>query len=193
MFEQLNQAAAPDFYRTSAYFISTQANQLGLHLLSLVSRWPHVFAVWVWFAVYFEERTIFYSKQYLKKGPRPLCKVFTEVHRLHMLEEVEHVQLDEILVSEFYQPLGFFKKQLCSFMFKKVIQSFSAPRRTSMIIAKLLKQEFPNDHYFVEKCLQELPKLKKCQEFQNLYFGPKAAPRTWKLLKKHPEMLVDLK
>lgn len=191
MFRRLNRAAEPQFYqqkKNSPYFLSKDANPLGYALVQLIRSQPDWLSVWIWISVYFEERTLIYSKFYLKKDQTHLSAVFREVHKLHMLEELYHVELDEVIIDRFYKSRSVFNKKVAAFIFDLVLQSYSAPRRMSQAIAQILQREFPACHTEIRACLEELPQLKNRKEYQKQFLGETAAPRTWKLMRQQPEM-----
>jgi hypothetical protein len=191
MFRRLNQAAEPSFYQNTpgrSYFLSQQANPLGYALVQLIRTYPEWLSVWIWISVYFEERTLIYSKYYLRKDQQHLSPVFREVHKLHMLEELYHVELDEVIIDRFYKPRNLINKKLATWIFDLVLQSYSAPRRMSQAIAKILFGEFPDSQEQIQACLNELPLLKNNSQYQKQYLGESAAPRTWRLMRMQPEM-----
>lgn len=196
MFLLMNKTAAPDFYRDSNYYLTTYDGMKPFFWMHLISKNWKLMGVWIWLALFFEERTIMYSKEYLRSRTPDLSPLFVQAHRLHMLEEIYHVQLDEVLVERFYEPLGFFRKRAAARMLQGVIRSYLSPRRLSISIAKVLKTEFPDPTaaHAIETCMQELPSLSGNAAFKKQFFGPDATKRVLRLLQKHPEMkpIVDL-
>lgn len=186
MFQDLNRQADPGMYAKNPYVLSQMANQKGIWALELCGRFPMLLGVWVWIAVYFEERTILYAKKFVKDTN--VSPIFKEIHRRHMMDEVHHVKLDEQLIEQFYKPLGSLKKRLAVRMFQSLLESYSSPKRMSLAIARVLKSEFPLHTESVDECLKELPSLKMNRTFQRDFLGPEAAPRTWRLMNQQPEM-----
>jgi hypothetical protein len=188
MFRDLNSVAMPEFYGESVRYLTRKADPIGLLLTSLIVRFPFFFGVWLWITLFFEERTIIYSKAFYKLRNNEVCGIFREAHRLHMIEEVHHVHLDETLADAYYRPLGKFRRWLAGKMFNKVIQNFSSPKRLSFVIAEILRDEFPEEQTTIDACIAELPSLRMNAAFQNTYFGSQSAPRTWKLMARYPEL-----
>lgn len=188
MFRLFNQAVEPEYYKDDPFFFSKRADSIGFSLIKLIKKFPSIFAVWIWIVIYFEERTLIYSKYYLKKEQAHLSPVFREIHKLHMLEEVYHVQLDEVIIDRNYNKLHPLKKKLAAYMFKYIIKSYSSPRRMSQTIAKTLIVEMPEERKAIDACLRELPQMKNNMKYQKLFLSEEAVPRTWKLMRKHPEM-----
>lgn len=193
IFHRLNRSAAPAYYneQNGGRYFAAKADGAGVRLLNLVARFPNFFGVWVWIAMIFEERSLLYSKFYQNSSDELIDSKFRQVHRLHLIEEVNHVKLDEVLVEEFYLKLPMWKRLLTRVLLKRILTSFRSPRRMSIAIADSLKNEFPKEVNSIDTCLAELPKLRESAEFQNLLFGSAAFKRTRKLLKSCPE-LADL-
>ena len=190
MFKQLNLSVEPEKYKNETYILINKRSKWGKKFLQMITHWPHFFLMWVWMAIFFEERTVMYAKEYLKDPETQLSPVFKEIHKLHMIEETRHVQMDEILINLFYKKSNFFIKKIAAVMFKKIIADFSAPRKMSYSIAEILKQEFTDTISIaqIEDILNELPLLKNNSDFQNKMFGEQAAPRTRALTLQYPEL-----
>lgn len=177
---------------STPYFLAQKASPLSLKWVEWMRTHPDWLSVWLWISVYFEEKTIIYSKAYLKKDQRHLCPVFREVHRLHLLEEIYHVELDEVIIERFYKEKGLINRKVAATLFKSLLKRYSSPMRMSKAIAKVLIQENKENQRKVQNCLAELPSLKYNKEYQDLYLGEKAAPKTWKLMRSYPEFSTIL-
>lgn len=187
MFHLLNLAACPEYYGQEKYFFSKKADKMGFWLLQVIKTFPQVFGVWVWIALFFEERSLIYGKHYLMTSNSYLNERFREVHKLHMIEEAHHVKLDEVFVHYFYKPLSLWKRQLSAFMLERIVRSYIAPKRLSLVLAKVLEREFPEEKEVLKKCLSELPLLSQNKTFLNLSLGFKATERTRRQLGLFPE------
>lgn len=188
MFHKLNKIADPKLYRSSRIALSKQANPLGLLVLYLMKTLPDLFGAWIWLSFFLEERSLVYSKYYLLDRNQHLNSSFRMVHKLHLLEENYHVQLDEIIIDQFYRPLSVWKRKLAAWMLSRFVLSFRQPRRMSESIAQVLKKEFPFDGYRIDACLKELPSIKHNKKFQVVTLGIEATIRFRKMLSRFPEM-----
>lgn len=194
MFDLLNRTAEPRFYNTTVdnqYYLCRRASVNSINLVKLMSHFPDFLSAWLWFTIYFEERTIIYSKAYLKKDQVHINKVFKEVHKLHLLEELYHVELDEVIVDRFYKNKSPINRNFAAFVFKKLLNSFSAPKRMSFGLAHILITEFPQNKGQIQSCLNELPQLKSNSEYQKIYFSQSSFPKTRKLMSQFPEFNCD--
>ncbi len=194
MFHLLNECACPEYYgQGKKYFLSRSAHPSGIILLNLFKKFPKIFGIWVWIALFFEERSLVYSKYFLTADNVHLNRQFREIHKLHMMEEAHHVQLDEVFVHYFYRPLSPWKRKLTGWLLDKIVKSYAAPRRMSKAIARVLIQEFPDHQGTISQCLSELPSLKSNRDFQEISLGPKATERTRRLMSMFPEFQKALR
>lgn len=188
MFHQLNKIADPKLYKKSSLVLSKSANPVGLAILFLMKKMPDLLGAWIWISFFLEERSLLYSKYYLHDKENSLNSTFKEIHRLHMLEENYHVQLDEVIIDKFYRPLNLWKRKLAAWMLYRFVSSFKRPRRLSLSIAEILRNEFPESVQKVNACVNELPSLESNLEFQRISLGADATIRFKKMLCKFPEM-----
>lgn len=188
MFHQLNKIADPKLYHKSSLVLSKSANPVGIVILYFMKKMPDFLGAWIWISLFLEERSLMYSKYYMHKNNQHLNATFREIHRLHMLEENYHVQLDEVIIEKYYKPLSPWKKKLSAWMLYRFIYSFKRPKRLSHCIAKILAKEFPQEISSLNRCLSELPSLEKNPQFQRLSLGYDATHRLKKLLDQFPEM-----
>ncbi len=187
MFHRLNAAACPEYYANEKFFLTQSTDKFGMLILKLVRRFPDYFGVWLWIALFFEERSLAFGKKYLTPENQNLSHHFKEIHRLHMIEEVHHVRLDELFVDHFYRPLSLWKRKLTALMLKRIVQSYISPKRLSKVLARLLVVEFPEEKDVIQACLNELPTLRKNKVFLEETLGLKATERTRIQLQKFPE------
>ncbi len=134
MFHQLNKIADPVTYAQGSLVLSKSANPLGIVILYFMKKMPDFLGAWIWITLFLEERSLMYSKYYMHKGNEHLNSTFREIHRLHMLEENYHVQLDEVIIEKYYKPLRPWVKSLSAWMLYRFIFSFKKPKRMSQSI-----------------------------------------------------------
>lgn len=188
MFHQLNDVADAALYSKSKIALSRKANPVGLFALYLMKKAPDWLGAWIWLSFFLEERSLLYSKLYMQPKNEHLNSAFREAHKLHLLEENYHVQLDEVLIEAFYKPLSGWKRRLAAWMVGVCVKSFMRPRRLSLSIANVLKKEFPNDAAVINQCLSELPTLAHNKNFHEVTLGVSATHRFRTMLAKFPEM-----
>lgn len=188
MFHQLNGIADAKLYSKSRIALSRSANPAGLFALYLMKKMPDILGAWIWLSFFLEERSLLYSKLYMHPRNDHLNAAFREAHKLHLLEENYHVQLDEVIIDTFYKPLSMWKRKLAAWMVGRLVKSFMKPRRLSLSIAGVLKNEFPYAVKAIDACIAELPSLATHAEFHQMTLGTSATARFRAMLSKFPEM-----
>ena len=172
------------FDRTFAYYHTTFLQE---KFIDLIANHPDRFLVWIWLAIFFEERTVEFSRKY-KTTKEPLEPVFARAHYLHLLDESRHIQIDQYLLKNFYEPSSTRRKKVAAWMLHIVLDAYVSPRRVARNIIKQTLKEFPEEHQNLQKLQKQLPDLRTHKTFQGSTFGPKALPRTHALLSNYEEM-----
>jgi len=190
MFHRLNLAAAPQYYQSERYYLIKNRTRVSQVLIRWMTEFPNVFLIWVWMGIFFEERTLMYAKEYIQDKSALLSPVFKEIHRLHLIEETRHVQMDEMFVDLFYRNAHPLLKKISAITFKKIIRDFSSPKRLTRNIAEVLKTEMTDaqTEKQINQLVSELPTLSQNTDFQKQMFGQEAAPRTHALILQFPEL-----
>jgi len=192
MFWQLSQKAAPQYYPQRDYFLIKKSQQKSAWFFNQVAKSPDFFVFWVWMAIFFEERTLMHSREYLMQArlqPDSLSPAFFEAHKLHLIEETRHVRLDEHMVDHFYRGSPKYIRTMTGIIMKQMIKNFASPQRSSVAIAAVLKQEFPQTSVAetLDRIMSELPSLATCKPYHQAKFGDHACTRTRKLMGQFPE------
>ncbi len=143
-------------------------------------------------ALFFEERTLDFSKKYQKSYQKDKTKLdlqFWQVHYFHMKDEIRHHQMDEIFLDAFYNDAASWKRKLCGYLFYKLMKAYLAPKRNAKNMLRILESEFPElkDGIITDKIRQELPLLETHEEFQEVVFGRHAIGRTLELMARYTE------
>jgi hypothetical protein len=188
MFVRVNRRSEPLLYQDSNYYLMTLGGKdLAGYMRSIAKRF-RFFGVWVWVALFFEERSLMYSKAFLRDRSPNIAALFRETHRLHMLEELYHVQADAVLIDRYYRPLGRFKRWLAARMLDRIVSSYLSPKKLSVQIARVLNEEFPEENGGIAEIMRELPSLKTNRRFHQRSLGPDATKRVLQQLLLFPEM-----
>lgn len=190
MFHLLNLAVAPEYYKNERFYLIKNRTRMSQILIRWMTEFPNIFLIWVWMGIFFEERTLMYAKEYIQDKSTSLSPVFKEIHRLHLIEETRHVQMDEIFVDLFYRNAHPLLKKISAMTFKKMIHDFSNPKRLTRSVAEVLKREMTDTETEkqMNQLLSELPTLHQNVDFQRQMFGDQAAPRTRALILQFPEL-----
>lgn len=186
MFHALNRRAAPQFYSSTKKYHFLTNTWLFSAALKFAASWPRLFVVWIWVAVFMEERTLFFSQVYSQES-HSLEPRFVHAHRLHMIEELRHVCMDSYLIDEVYKTAPKILRRWSAWMFAKLIIRLRSPRVMTMAILGRLKKDYPDELKVFALLEQELPLLAQCSEYHDLLFSSKATRRTYALMAQHRE------
>jgi hypothetical protein len=161
-------------------------------LLDFILRMPGLFLVWIWTAIFFEERTVDYCRHYQrvqKADPESIDPTFAQLHEYHFKDELRHYQLDQHLLTWMYDPQPGWKKKLCARMFTSLMRSYVFPRRTSRRILEVMGEEFPRlKEDVIPALLRELPGIGRSPEFHRMAFSMDSVPKTLALFAQYPEL-----
>ncbi len=192
MFKRVLLKAEPDYYSNHKYQYFTLTRFQSKFFENVVAR-PHLFLVWTWMAIYFEERTLHISQLYRRaerasSQDQKIDETFSRVHFLHMIDEARHLQIDQYLLEAFFVHESAWKKRLAAHLTHKVFEAYRAPKRIALRILETLKKEDPSVTNVCDQIASELPLLATSPEFKHAMFSNEALGRTRELLKSHPEM-----
>lgn len=191
MFWRLLQKAEPQWYAQPRYrvFRMTPAQRL---LTRAMLAWPKHVLVWIWIAIFFEERTTDYCRQYVqfdKQNPGALDPNFLQIHRFHFRDEARHFQLDQHLLSWVYDRAPRWKCRLAGKMFYRVMRGYTAPRNTAMQTLRQLALEFPElNRDLLPALARELPLLGQSREYHEMAFSRRAVKNSLGLFAEYPEL-----
>lgn len=192
MFLRLLKKIDPLTYQSKKYHLFGLRKSEALAFQQLIRR-PNFFLVWIWMAIYFEERTLHFSKAYQSAkelNPSGIDPLFSRVHALHMIDEARHLQIDQYLLREFYVEESKLKRGLAAAFTKKILSAYRSPQRNSRRIIQILSSEAPGPVW--NQLEKELPSLRSNTAFQKAMFGSNALGRTRELMNLFPEMRTAL-
>lgn len=192
MFFRVLEKSEPAWYKDRKLQIF-KTNFIHDILFGTICKFPEVFMVWVWLALFFEERTVDFSRKYQKIYAKTKDEEvdfnFWQVHYYHMLDEARHHQMDEVLLERFYDKAAGWRRSLTGWMFKKILFAYLGPKRNAKKILDIMSYEFSDlTPELVSKLKAELPLLREHAKFQEVNFGKAAIGATLKLIADYPEM-----
>lgn len=192
MFWRVLEKSEPTWYENDRTFKIFRTNKIQDFFFDTITKYNKTFLVWIWLALFFEERTLDFSKKYQRAyqdDKSGLDFNFWQVHFFHMKDEVRHHQMDEIFLTEFYDKASLWKRNICGKMFFKLMKAYIAPKRNAKKILNILESEFPDlqESNISQKLREELPLLEKNCLYQSVVFGKEAIGRTLELMAKYKE------
>jgi hypothetical protein len=186
MFRRLNQRCAPELYTGRDFHFVTVPK-----LWRAVSSWavahPLRFPLFLWLMLIQEERSLFYSRSILRQ--RDLIEPhFVQAHRVHLADEVGHVQWDEELLDILWQRthpvLRKANAKLFAWMFGEF---FSTPKRAQLRVVEELVREFPELSMALPEMRRQLLALSTDEDYRTSLYSREIVPRTFARFDETPE------
>ncbi|MFT5506540.1 MAG: hypothetical protein ACI8XC_004268 [Gammaproteobacteria bacterium] len=191
MFWRTLEKAAPEWYPSRQFHLFKISKPQAFALNRVINN-PDLLLVWIWTAIYFEERTVNYCQLYrraCRADPDSLDPTFVDLHEYHFKDEVRHFQLDQYLLTECYDGQPRWKRRLAGRMFYHVMKSYTAPRRTSLRILEIMGQEFPRlKQSIIPEFLHQIPSLATNSSFHRMAFSRESSPRSMELFARYDEL-----
>lgn len=190
MFWRLLHHAEPAHYPTRKYRLLNLGLTQKISLF-VMTRFSRSLLVWIWAALFFEERTLDYSRRYFsakKRDSSALDENFSHVHLLHLKDEARHHQLDQKILHLIYDNAPQWKRKIAGLMMYQLMRAFASPKRVSRKVLKILREEFPNEASILNQLETELPLLASNEAFHQIAFGSQSVGTSRKLLTLYPEM-----
>lgn len=190
MFWRMLEIAEPKLYsRRECVFLSSKS--FSIKAVESLIEAPSFFLVWIWLAIFFEERTLDFSKRYIlqyKTHPDSIDQSFFLVHKLHMQDELRHFMMDVHLLRHFYDEANVLKKNLASRMFSSILKRLANPRLMTLAYLKKMNEEFEGFESRVGRRLRlARASLRTNNSFKSISMSAASTPRTYELLDRYRE------
>lgn len=187
MFRRLNRSCAPRLYeRRDFHFVRLPAAWRALLAWALAH--PALFPLFFWLMLLQEERSIHYSRGYLRHRAS-LDPRFVEAHRRHLADEVWHVRWDEELIDALWRPahprLRAANARLLAWM---VEEFFGTPKRAQLRVLAELAREHPELRRRLPELRRQLLALGADPRYRRSLYSREIAPATFDLLDRWPEL-----
>lgn len=190
MFWRLLETAEPEFY-PERRFRFLNLGRLQAMALGLMTAFPNVMPVWLWAALFFEERTLDYSRRYRNLGrlsEGSIDSLFARCHILHLQDESRHHDIDQRLIATMYAGLPRWKRAFTGWLMYRLMKAFVSPKRVSKRILAVLRTEFPAAGAELDVLERELPLIRESTEFRKVAFGMQAVGSSRRLMAQYSEM-----
>jgi hypothetical protein len=186
MFYELNRLCLPRLYeRESLHFVKIP---FGFKILlnSLTSR-PWFSPLFVWLMMLQEERAVFLGLETLRLKEE-IEPHFVRVQRLHLADEIGHVQWDqEILAITWTKSSGRFRK-LNAAMLRAVLREFAiTPKRANVRVIAELVTEFPELMPRFPQLRRALLTLGQDRDWNTSLYSRSTVPKTFAFFDEWPE------
>lgn len=178
MFRQLNRLCAPESYRYGDfYFVRVQRHWIVV--LNWATRRPRFFLVFIWLMLLQEERSLFYSKEFIRQE-KVIEPHFANTHRLHLADEVGHVRWDEQLLDLLWPVTNRYVRGVNAGLLAWMVgEYFSVPRRAQWCVVEELALEFPDLRVQLPELQSEMLGLSTNEDYQLSLYSREIAPRSF--------------
>jgi P-aminobenzoate N-oxygenase AurF len=187
-FREMNHRVDPTRFRLEEgtyVFIPADAK------MRAVSGWfarrPFAFPCWILLMLLQEERSISIARECLRQ-PLQMEPSFLKLHRMHLADEVDHVQWDLKLVERVWLPMPRWKRRLQARLFGALMSEFfTAPKRAGKAVLQALIDEFPELKPLGPQLHGELVGLKNSRDYHASLYSRSITPRGFALFDELPE------
>ncbi|HEY2293569.1 MAG TPA: diiron oxygenase [Thermoanaerobaculia bacterium] len=186
MFRRLNRLCAPHLYAgVELHFVRIPAFSTGVVQWAM-SR-PVSLPLCLWLMLLQEERSLYYSRAYLRSSAT-LEPAFVEVHRRHLADEARHVRWDEELLDALWlrtrPALRALHARLLAWLLEEL---FGAPKRAQLRVIEELARESPELHDRLPEMRRQMLALARDQAYRETLYSREIVPRTFARFDECPE------
>jgi hypothetical protein len=189
MFRQLNRRCAPHLYEGGDLrFIQVPAFWTAVMRRSVEH--PVSLPLFLWLMLLQEERSLYYSRVYLRHQAS-IEPTLVETHRRHLVDEARHVHWDEELLDALWRRahplLRTFNAKLFAWMLEEL---FSTPKRAQLRVIEELGREVPELRARVPEMRRQMLALSKDEAYRKTLYSREIVPRTFARFDETPEFRV---
>lgn len=186
MFRQLNRRCAPELYaERDFHFVRVPAAAMAL--LRWMVDHPIAFPLFLWVMLVQEERSLFYSKGYLRDR-EAIEPHFVQAHRLHLADEVWHVGWDEELIDSLWRRANPLLRKVNAKLFAWMQEEFfGTPKRAQLRVVEELARELPELRPRLPEMRRQLLALSRDEAYRRSLYSRESVPRTFARFDESPE------
>lgn len=186
MFRQLNRRCAPEIYaRGQFHFI--ELPRLPVAVLSWATRHPRAFPLFIWLMFLQEERSLYYSKEFLRQrdGLEPN---FVATFRAHLVDEVRHVPCDQELIERLWRQASPTLRRINARLFAWMLeQYFFTPRRAQLRVVEAFARESAELRGLELEMRRQMLALSKDADYQRTLYSRQIVPHCFEWFDQWPE------
>jgi hypothetical protein len=178
MFRELNRKCLPQHYaKGDFYFI-----HLNPGLATLLDFWvKHSgwFPLFLWLLLIEEERSLFYSKEFLRHSLE-LEPEFLAVQKAHLADEIGHIGWDEKLLDLIWPTTCAWQRRMNASVFTWLMgEYFNTPKRAGLRVVQELVTEFPSLQPGLEEMETQILSLSRDAEYHRSLYSREITPKTF--------------
>ncbi|MGH7774867.1 MAG: diiron oxygenase [Candidatus Binatia bacterium] len=187
MFGELNRLCLPRLYENREFFFLTVPRRLRA-AVSWATRHPLVFPLFVWLMLLEEERAVFLGQQMLRLKEE-LEPHFVAVHRIHLADEIGHVQWDEEILDWLWPKTAALLRKANAGLLRWVIgEFFVTPKRANVRVLEELARELPELRPRLKEMRREFLALRDNPDWNLSLHSKATVPKTFARLEACPDL-----
>jgi P-aminobenzoate N-oxygenase AurF len=189
MFRRLNRRCAPQLYSAGdSHFIAVPPALKAI--LHWTTRRPRFFSLYIWLMLLQEERSLYYSAQYMRHK-EALEPHFVAVYRAHLIDEAGHVRCDQDLLDHWWPRVPAHVRRINARLLAWMVREFfSVPRRGQLNVVDTLAWEFPELRDRVPELKRQMLSLAADERYQLSLYSREITPRCFARFDQWPEFRV---
>ncbi|HVT57034.1 MAG TPA: diiron oxygenase [Thermoanaerobaculia bacterium] len=186
MFRRLNQRSAPQLYAGRDFYFVRVPTPWLIFFDWAVAR-PSLFPMFFWLMLLQEERSLFYSRGYIRHRGS-IEESFVQAHRRHLADEVWHVRWDEELIDTLWRRAHPWLRAANARLFTWMLEEFfGAPKRAQLRVLDELVREFPELRELRPGLRRQLLALARDEGYRRSLYSREIAPITFARFDASPE------
>lgn len=187
IWRRLNRLCEPGWYADTDHWLMRSPPAIGV-IARFIARHPIAFPVVLWVQLAQEERSIEISRRCLQEPPGRLEPRFATAYRLHLHDEIRHVQLDWHLIDRCYRGRSTTVRRVTAALLRKLIGTvLLVPVYSTTRVLEVLVSERTHLREMMPEMLGQLRGLCQSNEYQRMMYSRAATPVIFELFDRFPE------
>lgn len=189
MFNNLNRQAAPELYehRIFCFVQLSRAASLGINFFNHFSSVLPLNLILIYMG---EERTLYYVDCF-EKNSEQLDSRFESVHKIHLEDEVRHLDLDQQVLTLVWERLSPQLRRVNAKLVQYCLREFfTLPKRSGIKIVERLMLEFPELEPMRVELINEMFESARSSSFSRTLFDNSVIPNTIAFFARYQEFRI---
>jgi len=186
MFRELNRRCAPQIYAKGEFHF-IELPRLPVAALRWATRHPHAFPLFIWLMFLQEERSLYYSREFIRQGDA-LEPHFVATFRAHLADEVRHVPCDQELIDRLWRHASPSLRRINARLFAWMVDEyFFTPKRAQLRVVETFVREFAELRGLEREMRRQMLALSADENYQLSLYSRKIVPRCFEWFDEWPE------
>jgi hypothetical protein len=186
MLRDLNRRCMPNLYSRSDFYFLTLPPGVEW-LLKKIAGHPSLFPLVIWLMFLEEERAVFLGRE-MMRVKEDLEPHFVSTHRLHLADEIEHVEWDRQILAWLWPETAQALRTANAHLLRWIIgEFFVTPKRANGRVVEELTRHFPALRPRLPEMREQLLSLREHEKWNHFLHSVAVIPKTISDLGKWPE------